>query len=717
MLILGVHGGYKSASESDPLGHAMHDGAACLIDHNGSVVAAVEQERLDRIKHSNCFPADAIHRCLAIADRSLHEVDRIAFNISKHALEGMERALLFEDSRMPMLKKGATRLDALFLRNFGADFSHRFRYCHHHLAHGWSAYAPSGFEESLILSIDGDGDNCSGMMLNSEGNTLRVLREYTVRQSLGNLYLALIRFLGYTRFDEYKVMGLAPYGNPNRYSAVFERCYRLLPEGDYTIQEPAAWFREFEAVGLLSSARRRDDSFTQAHKDFAACIQVTLERIAMHMLEHYRKTTQLRKLCLAGGVAHNCTLNGKILRSGLFEDVFVQPAAHDAGGALGAAYAVLYNELPSAPRRRMRHVFLGSPLGNTQSIRNALEKWSEVVRIQPCENVGVAAARELAVGSVIGWVQGRSEFGPRALGGRSILADPRPAMNKLRINEMVKKREAYRPFAPSVLEERVADFFQLPTGNLTFPFMVFSVPVRPEMCDVLGAVTHIDGTARIQTVSREDNPAYWELISEFEKLTGIPVLLNTSFNNHAEPIVDLVDEAVACMLTVGLNLLVVDRFLIRRQSDVSPTFLRRFVPFMLPARKLVIQASGEPASASCLQYKLESTKSGVFQHPEFLLTSNAFQVLSRSSGAITLGEILAQIPLSPEQETALLQELHDLWSERAIAFRPSSSIGRSTNTQCNTQVTACPHRNSLWEFGSTVPGADIVTEQQKTEAI
>jgi carbamoyltransferase len=258
---------------------------------------------------------------------------------------------------------------------------------------------------------------------------------------------------------------------------------------------------------------------------------------------------------MAGGVAHNCSLNGKILYSGLFDDIFVQPASHDAGGAIGAALYVTKSEMKDGSSVKLDHVYWGTDVSESKIIVEELDRWNKFIDIKKSDNIVNDTAKLLAEGSVIGWVQGRSEFGPRALGNRSILADPRPPENKDIINKMVKKREAYRPFAPSVLEEHVEEYFVIPTSQKQFPFMNFVLKVKEEKQSILGAITHVDGTARIQTVSKASNPMYWNLINEFSKYTGVHILLNTSFNNNAEPIVDSVYDAIVCFLTTKPNMI------------------------------------------------------------------------------------------------------------------------------------------------------------------
>ena len=674
MIILGVHGGDKAEQENDPFGHTMHDGTAVVI-RDDEVLAAIEEERLNRIKHSNCFPFRAIKQVLALSGLTLDEVDRIAFNVTKNTLEQVDQKNFIRDVQSPLPARGKSGIGALFESYFGKDYSTRFRYCHHHIAHAWSAYAPSGFDESLIYSVDGSGDNSSGMVLTAEGTSLKVLRDYSIGQSLGELYTSLIRILGYARFDEYKVMGLAPYGDATVYEKVFQRNYSLLPEGNFSLQSLAAWFMEFEEAGLVQQTRRRGEPFTQVHKDFAAALQVTLEKIVFHVLEYYQKKTGLKRLCMAGGVAHNCTLNGKILASKLFDDVWIQPAAHDAGGALGAAWWALYTERPPKRRPNLDHVFLGSPIGDTESVRRMLTGWGDAISFEQCDDVTKVAAAEMNNGAVIGWVQGRSEFGPRALGNRSILADPRPAENKKRINAMVKKREGYRPFAPSILEERVAQYFRIPTDQKQFPYMIFILPVLEEKQALLGGITHVDGTARLQTVSYESNPLYWNLIREFEKLTDIPILLNTSFNNNAEPIVDSVHDAVSCFLTTGLDLLVVDNFIVRKNGTSAPESLGHLAPSLVPSRKLTMQRQPTNGHGTNDQkYWLEATKSREFQKRQFSVSGQAFDLLRLADGVSTFDELADQLGYGDVERAEAITEMHELWSERVIALLPSGQV-------------------------------------------
>ena len=315
----------------------------------------------------------------------------------------------------------------------------------------------------------------------------------------------------------------------------------------------------------MASQRRPDAAVEGRHADIAAALQEALQRAVLHTLKHARAATGLERLCLAGGVALNCSLNGAIARSGLFRDIFVQPAASDEGGSVGAALQAYYRSAGPFSRRakRWEHVYLG-PEYSPEEILQALQRHEENLRWLPQEDIAEAVAARLARGQVVGWFQGRMEFGPRALGNRSILGDPRDAAMKDRINAKVKRREPFRPFAPSVLEEEASAYFEL-SGLTSSPFMLFTLPVRAEQRPLIPAVTHVDGTARIQTVSRQANPLFWELIWKFKRLTGIPLVLNTSFNVRNEPIICCPEDAIRCFLSTDIDCLAMDRYLVEKR--------------------------------------------------------------------------------------------------------------------------------------------------------
>ena len=681
MIVLGVHGGSKRDDEDNRVGFAMHDSAAVLL-RDGQILSAIEEERLNRIKHTNCFPVSAIKYCLDENKLSLRDVDRIAINSAEHMLDVLAKRTYLSNARLKGPINARSYLAHLFTREFGVDVTDKLRFCRHHAAHAWSAYAPSGYDSSLILVLDGDGDNLSGMVLTVEGNKMSRIWEYGIEQSLGTFYSDMIALVGYGRFDEYKVMGLAPYGNPDTYARLFEKFYRLLPGGNYEILDTNMSMMRLIDAGIVDQARRKGEPFTQTHKDIAAAIQATLEKIVFHILRHFQKETKQKRLCFAGGVAHNCTLNGKILYSGMFDDFFVQPAAHDAGGAMGSAISVFYDECSVHRPQKLEHLFYGTDVsygtgagGAQDAVATTLSQWSDFLSFDKVDDITLKTAQLLAEGSVVGWVQGRSEFGPRALGNRSILADPRPASNKLLINQMVKKREEYRPFAPSVLEESLSDFFEVPSTRAEYPFMIFVLNVREQFRELLGAITHVDGTARVQTVSRRDNPKYWALINEFQKLTGVPILLNTSFNNNAEPIVDSVEDAIVCYLTTGLHYLVIGDYLARKKEiDPLHVAIESLVPCLPNSRRLVKRKGLVNGGGVDTIFEIEGTMSHFFARTVVEITPDLFSILMAAEGKKTLGKLFEENGITDECCRARVrEEMHSLWTQRIIILRPQRS--------------------------------------------
>lgn len=667
MLCLGLSGGLDRVYEN-PLGLPntfLHDGAAVLVK-DGRVIAAVEEERLNRIKHSNKLPSSAIEYCLAAAGVELRDVDRIAFYATEAYCNAMLERLFISQPEISIPLDANLLLRHLLATEFGTQVDpSRVSFVGHHQAHAVSALAMSGFEESLVLAIDGCGDFLSGLLAVGSGTEMTELMTFPENNSLGLFYLETIRYLGYGLFDEYKVMGLAPYGDPASYRELFSQFYELSANGGYRVH--------LERIGpaLLRNieVRRKGMPFTQQHRDVSASLQEALERIVFHILRHYRESTGMKRLCLAGGVAHNCTLNGKLLYSGLFEDIFVQPAAHDAGCALGAALMVSNEAGQPAPRERLQAVYWGPDVGSDDSIEQELKGWAGHLEIERTADVATRAAEWMADGAVIGWVQGRSEFGPRALGNRSILADPRPATNKDRINAMVKKRESYRPFAPSVLEEDAGAFFELPDGRAEYPFMNFVVRVRESKRALLGAITHIDGTARLQTVSRTNNAAYWELINAFKSRTGVPILLNTSFNNNAEPIVDSVADAITAFLSTELDGLVVGSFLVKKRATTleSWTALAVSLPSHVSLYRVRAHAGRERQETVC------EIRMGHSSQDSVRISHDLFDMLMQIEKEAVLADLLARVTSDRTRREALVNELRGLWDLRRIRLHPSQT--------------------------------------------
>jgi carbamoyltransferase len=664
MLVLGWHGGWTGEVDGDPPRSAGgdvlgHDGAAVLI-RDGTIVAAIEEERLSRVKHSRAFPARSIRFCLDEAGAKLSDVDAIVTDTSEPFLDAwVFRRGVEEPGRMAA--GGLQWIAELFRREFNEDVGPKLKFCRHHLAHLYASYYASGFDAALGVCFDGAGDGPSGLIAECGDGGVKPLRQIPIEQSLGYFYTRSIALLGYRLFDEYKVMGLAPYGNAAVYRSVFSRMYELEAEGRFTVVTEAERQALLEEARLTKAVRPKGDAFTQQHRDIAAALQEALERIAEHTVTHAQRVTGARKLCLGGGVAHNCSMNGRLLRSGRFDDIYVQPAAHDAGNALGAALSVL----PMESRRRgfMPHVYFGTRTGGDAVAAERLRRWAPLISMRQVDDPSQAAAALIADGLVIGWVQGKSEFGPRALGNRSILADPRPAENKSIINGMVKKREGYRPFAPSVLQERLHDFFDVPAQVTALPFMTMVVPVKAEKRELLGAVTHVDGTARVQTVSAADNPRYYALIEAFGAATGVPIVLNTSFNNHAEPIVDSVDDAVVCFLTTGIHRLVVENWVVEKVADVARAPALQGLCVSLSSNKRLISRQ----VGGCVQHHIESDGSAPFAGRAAPVSAGVHTVLQASNLGSSLAEVCTAYSLDPH---AIALELYELWQNRLIILSP-----------------------------------------------
>jgi decarbamoylnovobiocin carbamoyltransferase/7-O-carbamoyltransferase len=665
MLVLGLSG--NLSREDVDLAPAMsrgsfHDAAACLLG-DGEILAAVEEERINRIKKTTKFPANAIRECLATAGVSPREIDAVGHYFAEGAVDQFLNSLYISNPDLPM--RGSREIILQYLNadlGFGLP-SERLLYIEHHLAHAISCFIRSGLEESLVVVMDAAGENDSTTIFRGWDGQLDTLARYSRRKSLGLFYELGVRLLGYDLGDEYKVMGLAPYGNAERYREVFDSMYVLKERGDFELR--------LQLGGFLASGfrlRRKGEEFTQQHKDLAAGFQRTLEKLAMHVLDYWADHTGLSNLCFSGGVAHNSSLNGLILQSGKFQEVFIHPAAHDGGAAEGAALAAAYR-LGASPFRqpRMRSASVGPGLGAAVEIEHVLASWNDLVEYERSADIVEVAAGLLANGAVLGWAHGRSEYGPRALGNRSILADARPSANKERINSMVKRREAFRPFAPVVTAEAATAYFELPKTMADYEFMSFVVPVREERRAELGAVTHVDGSARLQIVEPGSGGRFYRLVQRFGQLTGTPVLLNTSFNNSAEPIVQSVQDVMACFLTTNLDFLVVEDFLVRRRPGRSLAFDNLVVHFR-PVTRLAKRLRIAPAGSREVVHELYSDYSG---GPRAELSSAAFALLEPTDGARTLTSLASAVGgLSQD----LRHELYALWQQRLFVLRPAQTF-------------------------------------------
>jgi carbamoyltransferase len=589
--------------------NAYHGDAAAAIIRDGHLIAAVEEERFNRQKHCAGFPTEAIRYCLDAARIRIEDVEHIG--ISRDPAAHLHKKILFAATRMAKNLAGVAGAQAVgersgpgLLRSIGdrmanaarvrdlgeelarelgvsrGNFRAEFHNIEHHRAHLASCFFVSPFDQAALLSIDGFGDFISTMWGAGEVNSIEVLGSVEYPHSAGIVYTATTQFLGFPHYgDEGKVMGLAPYGTP-RYLEEFRDIIRTDEEGQFRLNldyfrhhtegVEMSWDEGSPVIGrifssayasLFGPAREQGSPLTDRDRDIAASLQARLEEVAFHILNHLHEETGLTDLGLAGGVAYNSVMNGKILLNTKFKRVYVQPAAGDSGTAVGVCYQI-YNEALKRPRGFVMDGPYTGPEFSDEEIRSELDRAGVQYEKYDDGELIKRAARDIAAGAVMGWFQGRMEFGPRALGNRSIVVDPRRADMKDILNDRIKKREPFRPFAPSILEERVDDFFE---QTHPAPTMLMVYQVRAERRAQIPAVTHVDGSGRLQTVTPELNPRYYDLISEFDRLTGVPVVLNTSFNEN-EPIVCTPRHAIECFLKTRMDALYLGNYAVRRRG-------------------------------------------------------------------------------------------------------------------------------------------------------
>lgn len=585
-----------------------HDSAAALL-RDGEIVAAAQEERFTRKKHDAGFPKQALEYCLKEAGITLAEVDYVAF-YDKPFLK-FERLLEtyvafaprgFESFRkaIPVWLREKLFLKDLLIKELKAhapdyDWDSRLRFSEHHLSHAASAFFPSPFEEAAVLTMDGVGEWATTSLAIGRGNKLEVVKEIHFPHSLGLLYSAMTYYTGFkVNSGEYKVMGLAPYGEPKYLNKIMDHLIDVKEDGSFHLDQ--SYFNYCTGLTMTSQKfhdlfggppRKADEPLTQHHMDLAASVQAATEQIVLRLSRAIRNETGIKNLCLAGGVALNCVANGKVLRDGQFDNVWIQPAAGDAGGALGAALAIHHIHL-SQPRTsegqdKMRGSYLG-PAFEQAEIERRLTAAGAKFTVLNDEALFATSANALAEGKALGWFQGRMEFGPRALGGRSVLGDARsPSMQSV-LNLKVKYRESFRPFAPSVLREHVADWFELDADS---PYMLLVANVvqkrRRAMSEAeqalfgieklniprsdIPAATHVDYSARVQTVHAATNPRYHALLSAFQQQTGCPVIVNTSFNVRGEPIVCTPEDAFRCFMGTEIEVLAVGNCYLKKEHQ------------------------------------------------------------------------------------------------------------------------------------------------------
>jgi carbamoyltransferase len=548
----------------------MHDSSACLV-RDGELLFAVAEERISRLKHDARFPALAIRACLDFANIRADQVDEVCVGWQAPAATYRHDLKLYLTNRWPITYLNvlnSTRSFASmwhqnggahpFERSFGPTKA-RYRFVEHHLAHAISAYCFSGFDDAAIVVMDGRGAwEATSIWHGSKGRVYPVLT-IDWPDSLGLFYATFTAFLGFVpNADEWKVMGLAPYGRPSVDLSMFLDVKATPYKTNWALLHASGNNPFSDWPKTLGSPRQPESDISELHKDIAYAVQDLCESAMFNVVLLALEKTRSKNLCLAGGVALNSKANGKIASSSIVDNIFIQPAASDDGVALGAALAPFLDGGQRLPRQPMRHAYLG-PSFDDSSISATLSTYK--IRASRLSDPGATAAELLAGGKILGWYQGRMEFGPRALGSRSILADPRdPDMNG-KVNNAVKFREWWRPFAPSLKQEIATHYLE---SAFDSPFMILTAQVRPEKRPVIPAVTHVDGSARPQTVERHVNPLYYRLIDEFGKRTGVPVVMNTSFNLRGEAIVHTPTDAIRTFFSSGMDALILGGFLIEK---------------------------------------------------------------------------------------------------------------------------------------------------------
>ena len=604
MIILGISAFY-------------HDSAAAIIDDE-KIIAAAQEERFTRIKHDSAFPINAVEYCLQEAGITLDQVDNVVFfekpfvkfeRLLETYVAFAPRGFLSFRSALPLwikeklFQKKILR-EAMAHLGTEYDWDQRLKFSEHHLSHAASAFYPSPFEEAIVLTLDGVGEWVTTSMAIGRGNQLEVVKEMHFPHSLGLLYSAFTYYTGFrVNSGEYKVMGLAPYGEPKYKDLILEHIIDVKEDGSYRLDQ--SYFNYCTGLTMTNNkfaklfgrpARVPEDQLEQFHMDIAASVQAVTEEIVLKLAKSLAAETGIKNICLAGGVALNCVANGKLQRSGLFDGIWIQPAAGDAGGALGAAQALahIYHAVPRTVHKNdnMQGSYLGKEFSDDEIRARLTAAGAHFTEFPDTESMIAAAADALASEQVVGWFQGRMEFGPRALGGRSILGDPRsPAMQK-NLNLKIKYRESFRPFAPSVLAEKVNDFFEL-DGPSPYMLLVDAVQKNKRLAmteaqqklfgieklnvprSEIPAVTHVDYSARIQTVHQETNPKYHKLISAFEAKTGCPLVVNTSFNVRGEPIVGSPEDAFNCFMGTEMDVLAIGNFVLYKQ-DQNPDLAKDY---------------------------------------------------------------------------------------------------------------------------------------------
>jgi carbamoyltransferase len=562
-----------------------HDASAALIK-DGAVLALIEEERLSREKHTWKFPINAIRKCLEMEGIEIHQIEKFTYfykpwvefaNDLLHFIKYLPKSLdlitvALNEGELKFFKRHWLQhtIGRTLQKEFNLSKRPSVAYVEHHLAHAASAFFVSEFEEAAILTFDGRGEKTTTLMAHGKGHKIKKLQETFMPHSLGYLYSAITHYLGFKPFfDEWKVMGMSAYGK-DFFCAEFEKIINLKGQGQYELDMDyfrfhtsgnTKWVSDY-FISKFGPPRKPHEPLELRHYDVAFALQRSVEKAGVYIAKHLYDLTGLEALCMTGGVALNVLMNNKIMAETPFKKFFVQPIASDAGTSMGSALYYYHQVLGKERKVQFDSAYLG-PEFTDGEIESALI--TAGVKFRRSENIARDAAQAIFEGKITGWFQGRMEAGPRALGNRSIVVNPMDKNMKERLNARVKKRETFRPFAPSILEESVLDFFELPKEQLS-PYMILAGQVKAGKGDLIPAVTHADNTARVHTVNKKTNPLYWQLIHEFEKCSGVPVLLNTSFNEN-EPIVCTPGDAIRCFQRTEFDVLAIGDFMVTKDHS------------------------------------------------------------------------------------------------------------------------------------------------------
>ena len=559
-----------------------HDSSSCLIE-DGKVIFQADEERFDRVKHSAAFPINAINACLNFRNLTIEDIDKITFfwQPNKEIIFNVIHLLKYLPKSINLIfsKSGASEYNAIkriilkktiaktIEKKFKSQKKFNIDFVSHHICHASSVFFVSPYEESAILTIDGRGESASTMFAHGKNNQIDIIKEFKIPNSIGHLYASITDYLGFKPFfDEWKVMGMSAYGT-DKYVNYFKDLVKIDIYGQYNLNLKYFNFHTHGSKKWLSKKfykkfgpkKNYTDKYLQRHYDIAYALQKLVENLGVNLANRLYDLTKSPNLCMTGGVILNCLMNSEIIAKTKFKNVFIQPIANDPGAGIGSALYYYYSKLKKHRNYQFHDIYLGTKYSDNEIIDCLNANHLSYIKTDPSFN---SVAKLLAKGKIIGWFQGRMESGPRSLGNRSILANPNfPNMKEL-LNKKIKKREFFRPFAPSVLYEDLHEYFLLPK-KVASPHMILSGIVKKNKRNLIPAITHEDYTARIQSVTKEENLLFWKLINEFKKITGISVLLNTSFNEN-EPIVNTPQQAIDCFLRNEMDFLVLSNYIVKK---------------------------------------------------------------------------------------------------------------------------------------------------------